>query len=73
MNSTTVIVIALTLAILLVAAFYGMSDAVINRGGDAIDNLSDPEEDEDGNTKFASNEPQFYQRVENVDVRRVII
>jgi len=73
LNSTTAILIALTLAILLVVAFYGLSDAVIDTGGDAIDNLSDANQDEDGNTQFSSVEPHFYQKTTSVDVRRTVV
>lgn len=73
MNSTTVLLIALTLALLLIAAFYGLSDTVIDSGGEAIDNLSDPTRDEDDNVQFSSEEPDSRQNNEYFDVRQVVI
>ncbi len=73
MNSTTTILIALTLALLLVAAFYGMSDSVLDTGGDAINNFSDTADDDDGNIQFGSVDPYFNQRTEDIDVRRVVV
>lgn len=73
MNSTTTILIALTLAILLVAAFYGLSDSVIDRGGDAVENLSDAKEDGEGDTQFSSAEPYLDQKIEDIDTRGTIV
>lgn len=73
MNSTTTILIALTLAILLVAAFYGLSEAVIDTSGEAIDNFSDVTEDDEGNVQFSSAEPYVDQETKDVDTRRVIV
>lgn len=73
MNATTAILIALTLAILLVAAFYGMADSVIDTGGEAIDNFSDTTEDDEGNTQFSSAEPDLQQKTENIGIQRGIV
>jgi len=74
LNSTTVILIALTLALLLVAAFYGLSEAVIDTGSDALDNLSDTVEDDDGNIQFTSTEHSpHYQQIEETERRRMVV
>lgn len=73
MNSTTTILIALTLALLLVAAFYGLSDSVLDTGGEAIDNFSETESDDDDNIQFSSAEPHFKQRTEDIDIRSVVV
>lgn len=58
---------------LLVAAFYGLSDAVIDTGGSAIDNLSDTKENDDGDIQFSSAEPRYNQKNKGVDMQKVVV